>query len=440
MQLLIQQISGRVSERYAVYSPRQIVPMEMKRIAIIGAGISGLSIAHMLRKENEVTIYEAEDTIGGLIRCERVNGSLFHTCGGHIFNTKRQEVLDWLWNYFDKEKEFRLAERNSVIFMPNGQELPYPIENYIYLLPEDKQKAIIQDLLSLSKEDQENCSNFGQFLQKRFGQTLYETYFKPYNEKIWQSDLSTVPLDWLDGKLPMPKVEEILYNNFNHVVERQFVHSTFYYEKEGGSQFIVDRLLEGLDIRVSTPITSLRYEKPYWFVCDEQYDAVVFCGNIRYLPEIVEGIDMQQWKKPISDLQFHGTTTVFCELDQNPYSWIYLPDSSCKAHRIICTGNFAPSNNANGHFTGTIEFTDEISEEEIKRQLAKIPLHPQYITHRYHPCTYPIQDQDTRAMLQSFKKSMVRQRLYMTGRFVDWEYYNMDAAIYAAMQTARMIN
>ena len=64
----------------------------MKRIAIIGAGISGLSIAHMLRKENEVTICEAEDTIGGLIRCERVNGSLFHTCGGHIFNTKRQKT------------------------------------------------------------------------------------------------------------------------------------------------------------------------------------------------------------------------------------------------------------------------------------------------------------------------------------------------------------
>ena len=411
----------------------------MKRIAIIGAGISGLSIAQLLRNDYDVTLYEAADSIGGLIRCERINGSLFHICGGHIFNTKKQEVLDWFWNHFDKEKEFRLAERNSVIFMPEGLHIPYPIENYIYLLPEQTQKAIIHDLMSLSKEDQMNCSNFEEFLQKRFGQTLYNTYFKPYNEKIWRSDLTQVPLDWLEGKLPMPNVEDIIYNNFNHVVERQFVHSTFYYEKEGGSQFIIDRLSEGLNIHVSTPITSIRYEKPFWFVCDEQYDAVVFCGNIRQLPNILSGVDLRVWEKPIRDLQYHGTTTVFCELESSPYSWIYLPDSSCRAHRIICTGNFAPSNNAVGHFTGTIEFTDEISKEEILRQLDKLPLHPKYITHRYNPYTYPIQNKDTRAMLHSFKQSMASHQLYMTGRFVDWEYYNMDAAIFAAMRTAELI-
>ena len=90
--------------------------------------------------------------------------------------------------------------------------------------------------------------------------------------------------------------------------------------------------------------------------------------------------------------------------------------------------------------TGTIEFTDEISEEEIKQQLSLMPLHPKYITHRYHPYTYPIQDKETRSMLQSFKKAMEHYGLYMTGRFVDWEYYNMDAAMLAAMRTAERIN
>lgn len=411
----------------------------MKRIAVIGAGISGLSIAHMLHDKYEVTIYEAADTIGGLIRCERINGSLFHTCGGHVFNTNKQVVLDWFWNLFDKDKDFQLAERNSVIFMPDGQKIPYPIENYIYLLPEQYQKAVIKELLSLSLEQQNNCSNFKEFLQKRFGKTLYEIYFKPYNEKIWRSDLSTIPLDWLEGKLPMPQVEDILYNNFNHIVEHHFVHSTFYYEKNDGSQFLVNRLAKGQNIHVSTPITSLRYENPYWIVCDERYDMVVFCGNIRNLPDIVEGLNLQPWVNEIRNLQSHGTTTVFCEIEQNPYSWIYLPDSDYQAHRIICTGNFARSNNAEGHFTGTIEFTDKISKEDILCQLEKLPLHPKYITHRYNPFTYPIQNKETRAMLQSLKQAMTHHQLYMTGRFVDWEYYNMDAAIFAAMQTVDLI-
>lgn len=411
----------------------------MKRIAIIGAGISGLTVARMLQPDFDVTIYESEQKAGGLVRCEKIEGNLFHICGGHVFNTKHQDVLNWFWQYFDKENEFILAQRNSSIFMPSGQNIPYPIENYIYLLPKDFQEAIIRDLLQLSRTGQNTYDNFEEFLQKRFGDTLYHLYFKPYNEKIWRRSLQSVPIDWLEGKLPMPRVEEIIYNNFNHIAEKQFVHSSFYYEQNGGSQFLVNRLAEGLDIRLSTPINHIYFNEKTWSVNNEQYDAVVFCGNIRQLPFIIEGVDMQQWTGPLAELQFHGTTTVFCEIDPNPYSWIYLPDKEYQAHRIICTGNFAPSNNAEGHMTGTIEFTDEISEEEIKRQLTTIPLHPRYITHRYHPYTYPIQDKETRSMLQSLKKELASYQLFMTGRFVDWEYYNMDIAMLAAMRTCQAI-
>lgn len=411
----------------------------MKRVAIIGAGISGLSAARMLQQDFDVIVYEANDTVGGLVRCERINDSLFHICGGHVFNTKHQEVLDWFWKQFDKEKEFHLAQRNSSIFMQNGQTIPYPIENYIYLLPKENQEAIIHDLLSLSRTDQDKYDNFEEFLQRRFGDTLYSLYFKPYNEKIWRSSLNSVPIDWLAGKLPMPRVDEILFNNFNHVAENQFVHSSFYYEKEGGSQFLVNRLAEGSDIRLSSPIDSISYDGEIWSVDGQQYDAVVFCGNVRQLPSILKGVDIQTWTRPIEELQYHGTTTVFCEIDQNPYSWIYLPSNEYLAHRIICTGNFATSNNADGHMTGTIEFTDEISEKEIKSQLALMPLHPRYITHRYHPYTYPIQNKNTRALIQSLKTEMAAKNLYMTGRFVDWEYYNMDAAMLAAMHTTQII-
>jgi predicted NAD/FAD-binding protein len=35
------------------------------RIAIIGSGISGMVAAHLLSPENEVTVFEANDYIGG---------------------------------------------------------------------------------------------------------------------------------------------------------------------------------------------------------------------------------------------------------------------------------------------------------------------------------------------------------------------------------------
>lgn len=63
-------------------------------IAIIGAGISGLSCAHFFKENNEVILFEKEDRPGGLIKCKRVQENLFHICGGHVFNSKRQDVLD----------------------------------------------------------------------------------------------------------------------------------------------------------------------------------------------------------------------------------------------------------------------------------------------------------------------------------------------------------
>ena len=414
----------------------------MKRVAVIGAGVSGMTVARLLKNRYEVVVYEKDATPGGLIRCKRVKGNLFHTCGGHVFNSKLPHVLDWFWNLFDKEQEFVKAERNSVVFMPDGCEVPYPIENHTYMLPDDMVKGIVSDLVLMSKQNQSEALNFEEFLIKRFGKTLYEAYFKPYNKKIWRRSLKDVPISWLEGKLPMPTVDEIIYNNIKKVKEKSFVHSTFWYEKKSGSQFIADRLSDGLDVRLSEPIEQLVHDNGKWRVGKdhEWYDIVVFCGNIKSLPRIIKGVSLGQYSNQIEALESHGTTSVFCKIDKNPYSWIYLPSEEYEAHRIICTGNFAASNNADGNtMTGTVEFTDEISEDDIRMNLAKMPLHPQYIAHQYNSYTYPIQDNHTRQMIKDLKEELVSSQFFFTGRFADWEYYNMDVAMDAAMKTCNQI-
>ena len=89
--------------------------------------------------------------------------------------------------------------------------------------------------------------------------------------------------------------------------------------------------------------------------------------------------------------------------------------------------------------TGTIEFTDELTEEEIKEQLAKIPLHPRYIKHRFNKYTYPIQDQGTKRLIADIKAALQPFGFHFTGRFADWEYYNMDVAIGAAMDLSKTL-
>ena len=259
------------------------------KIAVVGSGISGLSVAHLLRGSHDVVVFEKEDRPGGLIRCRRVNGSLFHTCGGHVFNSKRQDVLEWFWSQFSENEGFVKANRNSVVFMEDGKKIPYPIENHIYLFDEIIQRSIINDLIQMTKNEGYYPQNFEEFLRNRFGDTLYRIYFKPYNEKVWRRDLTQVPLTWLEGKLPMPTTSEIIYNNMNHIKEKEFVHSSFWYEKRDGSQWIADRLAQGLNIRYNTTIENISLENGKWTVAKEQFDKVIFCGIIKDLCRILGG-------------------------------------------------------------------------------------------------------------------------------------------------------
>lgn len=413
----------------------------MTNVAIIGAGVSGLTMAHLLKNKFKVTVFERECTPGGLIRCKRVNNSLFHLCGGHVFNSKRQDVLNWFWSNFKQDEEFIKADRNSVVYLNKGQEIPYPIENHMYMMSPEIQKAFINDLLTMTKENYHTPNNFEDFLLYRFGPTLYNLYFKPYNEKIWKRTLNNVPLSWLEGKLPMPTIEEMIYNNINHLKEKSFVHSQFWYEKNGGSQFLADRLANGLNIQYNTDIEDISYDNKnhVWKICNQEFTKVIFCGNIKELISNIKGIDLSSYYLPVESLEYHGTTAVFCEIDKNPYSWIYLPSKEYKSHRIICTGNFSSSNNVSNRLTATIEFTDEINREEIEDNLKRIPLHPQYYTHQYNKYTYPIQDANTRDLIKELKKYLSKYNLYFTGRFADWEYYNMDVAMGAAMDLANNI-
>lgn len=415
----------------------------MEKIAVIGAGISGLAIAQMLKATNNVVVFEKEERPGGLIKCENVGGNLYHTVGGHVFNSKRQDVLEWFWKFFDRTNEFTKTIRKAVVNFDNNLWVDYPIENHVYMFPKNIVESVIGDLLAISKASKsvDNVS-FEDFLLQNFGQTLYQLYFQPYNEKVWKRNLSEVPLSWLDGKLPMPNVKEILYNNFCHVEESAMVHSSFFYPKKNGSQFLADRLAEGLYIEYNQEIAKMERKGNLWIVNGMAFDKVVFSGNIKALPYLLDDkyITVED-NCFIERLEYHGTTSVFCEIDKNPYSWIYMPSRNHASHRIICTGNFSPYNNvSNDRITASIEFSDYVSEELVQESLKKIPLNPRYICRRYTQYTYPIQNADTRKQIKTIKQKLAKENLYLLGRFAEWEYYNMDAAIGAAMDLSKIIN
>lgn len=407
------------------------------KIAIIGSGISGLSVANLLKDRHEVVVFEKQKKVGGLIKCERINDCLFHKVGGHVFNSRNEKVLKWFWSYFDQETEFVKAKRNAKVYF-DSKIIGYPIENFLYLLDKEKTSKIIDELLILqgnAKQSPFDYNNFEDFLIGTFGRTLYELYFKPYNNKIWRTDLSTVSMQWLEGKLPMPQLSEIIKSNFFREEENNMVHSVFFYPKENGSQFLVDRLKKGLDIRTDSNISDIVKESNLFHTEDEDFDKIIYCGDIRTLPKLFsdmllnEGIDVDY----LRGLRSNGTSNLFCETDDNDISWLYIPEDFTKAHRIIYTGNFSESNNRGStRKTCVVEFSGKLTYDEMLEEIKLLPGNLWPISFNYEPNSYVVQDHRTREVISEAKRILESNGIYLLGRFAEWEYYNMDKAIEAA--------
>jgi protoporphyrinogen oxidase len=405
-----------------------------EKIGIIGAGMSGISLANLLNDKATVQVFEKGGKVGGLIGCDRVEDILYHRVGGHVFNAKNKEVLNWFWSFFDKDQEFIQAKRFAKVFI-EGKLVDYPIENSIYQLDREVAEKIIKDLLSLDKNLKHN--NFGDFLLNNFGSTLYEIYFKPYNKKIWNVDLTEVPLEWLEGKLPMPQVEAVITANILRGSEEEMVHSFFYYPVQGGSQFIIDRMSKNIDVVNNASIATISKASNGKIVVDneKELDKLIYTGDIRKLPSLLDdAIGLAPYQERLNALKSNGTTNILCRCDATALSWMYIPEEYFKAHRIIYTGNFSEHNNdASGRRSCTVEFSNFVSVEDAKQELSKLPGNLEFVAYNYEPNSYVIQTKETRQLISEVKAVLEKSGIYLLGRFAEWEYYNMDKCIEAAM-------
>lgn len=73
-------------------------------------------------------------------------------------------------------------------------------------------------------------------------------------------------------------------------------------------------------------------------------------------------------------------------------------------------------------------------------QLSELPIKLKPITCNQELNSYVMQDPDTRGIVNSIKNHLRPMNGYLLGRFAEWEYYNMDKAIEAALDLTTEID
>ena len=91
----------------------------MRKVAIIGAGLSGATIARQLLKrfiDLEITIYEKNSVIGGNLRENLIDGTIVHEHGPHIFHTKSKKI----WKFIETLRPATVWNGMQLFFLKLG--------------------------------------------------------------------------------------------------------------------------------------------------------------------------------------------------------------------------------------------------------------------------------------------------------------------------------
>ena len=114
---------------------------------ILGAGPAGLTLANVLKQNNEnnFLLLEKESECGGLCRSKLIDDAYLDIGGGHFLDADNVEVCDFLFNFMH-EDEWNKFDRISKIEL-DAEYINHPIEANIWQL---SQKLQIEYLKSIA--------------------------------------------------------------------------------------------------------------------------------------------------------------------------------------------------------------------------------------------------------------------------------------------------
>lgn len=412
------------------------------KIAVLGAGVSGLTAARQLAQRGyEVVVYEKDDHPGGLAKTRITDGYIYDPHGGHIFNSKYPEIVNWVFSLLPKEN-WQHTVRNAKIFF-NGRYVSYPFElSLCELDPNDALNCAYDYMMAQQGPEPDN---FRDWLTWNFGKSIADYYMLPYNAKIWAYPLEKMETHWMKGKMPLPEKKEMLRSLLlKDPSERKMPHSTFFYPIEGGIQSMINALSHTLNIRTSCPVERIEQDGSAWLINGRDlYDTVISTIPLKVLPAAMKL--PERVSQAISGLKYNSLTTVLFDCPPSDISWLYIPSRKYLAHRVGYQSALTPKAAPEGSGSGALEIIGKrrMMDDKLLTGGTVIPreLQPRHVIDtEFTEYAYVIHDLAYRsnlAVVSDYFDGV--PSFYLLGRWAQWNYSNMDLCMKAAIELVEQI-
>jgi len=386
------------------------------KFIILGAGPAGLALGASLKQHGceDFIILEKEAEAGGLCRSVMFDGGPLDIGGGHIFDVRRPNVVDFVFSYLPKT-EWNLFHRNTKIRI-GKYEVGYPLESNIWQFPEEEQVEYLESIA------QAGCihgtpmpEKFPDWIYWKLGSRIAESYMLPYNHKIFSCDLNDLGTYWL-YKLPNVSFREVLTSCLRHEPFGTLPgHADFYYPKKYGYGEVFLRIAESMKdkIRYCTPVQKLDWEK---LVVNTEFEAEMIVNTIPWcefsdsLPdEVAQTVEKLRYTSVDIDYFPHGEETTESH-------WTYCADPKLSYHRILHRNNFAEG--SRGYWTETNSSrAAALGEYHFRNQYA-----------------YPLNTLHKPEEIASILAWAKEHKIIGLGRWGEWEHMNSDVAMEKGLQ------
>lgn len=417
--------------------------MQETRFLVIGAGVTGLAFAGRC-SDPRYLICEAEAEIGGYCRTVRRDGFVWDY-SGHFFHFRHPDIEHELVTRIGSERVRRVVKRSSIYYA--GQLIDYPFQRNIHQLP---QAEFLECLRDLFQRPAAAPQSFREMLHAKFGRGITEKFLRPYNEKLYATDLGRLDVDAMGRFFPHANAEEIV-RGLGAQVDASY-NATFTYPEGGAIEYItalaqdvdparilLDEPVLEIDLREKVATTSKRAIRFEYLLSSTPFPRL-----------------LQLCRVPLDPAAYsHNKVLVFNlgfdAKGPDDVHWIYYPDPGLSFYRVGFYDNIFGTPRMSlyvevGYPSSAVLDADAIADakQRVLADLAKVGvLTGQRLVAEHSVVLDPAYvhiTRDSLAEVARHKQLLATRGVYSAGRYGSWTYCSIEDNIVEARELAARFN